>query len=145
MRSEGKLRKSVFVVHQIVERKPGEWARRGQFLEKGPMSIVRRIIVAAPAKVSAARPWLESKSTGLVTSFGRERVCVVRESPNESIEFATHAPKATMRAPSFALEDLATGDKIETKSLWKEGIVGHGVRFFHLPFCRASCKVRITP
>jgi len=44
-------------------------------------------------------------------------------SPNEFIEFATHAPKVTMRAPSFPLEDLATGGTIEMKSLWKEGVV----------------------
>ncbi len=44
-------------------------------------------------------------------------------SPNEFIEFATHAPKVTMRAPSFLLEDLAPGGTIEMKSLWKEGVV----------------------
>ncbi len=44
-------------------------------------------------------------------------------SPSEFVEFATHAPKVTMRAPSFPLEDLATGETIEMKSLWKEGIV----------------------
>jgi len=43
-------------------------------------------------------------------------------SPNEFIEFATHAPKVTMRAPSFPLEDLAT-ETIEMKNLWKEGVV----------------------
>jgi hypothetical protein len=30
---------------------------------------------------------------------------------SEFINFATHAPKVTMRAPSFPLEDLATGEK----------------------------------
>jgi hypothetical protein len=44
-------------------------------------------------------------------------------SPNEFIEFAKHAPKATMRAPSFPVEDLATGQTIELSSLWKETIV----------------------
>jgi hypothetical protein len=44
-------------------------------------------------------------------------------SPNEFIEFATHAPKVTMRAPSFRLEDLATGEMMEMKNLWRESIV----------------------
>jgi hypothetical protein len=47
-------------------------------------------------------------------------------SPNpfsEFIHFATQAPKVTMRAPSFPLEDLANGETIEMKSLWKDGIV----------------------
>jgi hypothetical protein len=47
---------------------------------------------------------------------------VFEVSPNEFIEFATHAPKVTMRAPSFRLEDLTTGEKIEMKSLWKDDI-----------------------
>ncbi len=44
-------------------------------------------------------------------------------SPNEFIDFATHAPKVTLRAPSFPLEDLATGLIVEMKSLWKDGVV----------------------
>lgn len=44
-------------------------------------------------------------------------------SPKEFLEFATQAPKVTMRAPSFPLEDLPTGEKIEMKDLWKTGIV----------------------
>ncbi len=44
-------------------------------------------------------------------------------SPNEFIDFATQAPKVTMRAPSFPVEDLATGETIDMKNLWKEGIV----------------------
>ena len=36
--------------------------------------------------------------------------------------FAMHAPKVTMRAPSFALEELATGETIEMKDLWKKGV-----------------------
>jgi hypothetical protein len=40
-------------------------------------------------------------------------------SPNEFIDFATRAPKVTMRAPSFPLEDLATGEIIDMKTLWK--------------------------
>jgi hypothetical protein len=43
--------------------------------------------------------------------------------PNEFVEFATRAPKVTMRAPSFPLEDLASGEKIAMKDLWKSGIV----------------------
>lgn len=43
-------------------------------------------------------------------------------SPNEFLEFAEHAPKATMRAPSFPLEDLLTGETVEMKDLWKTGI-----------------------
>ncbi len=41
---------------------------------------------------------------------------------NEFLEFAEHAPKATMRAPSFPIEDLATGDTVEMKDLWKTGV-----------------------
>lgn len=43
-------------------------------------------------------------------------------SPGEFLEFAEHAPKATMRAPSFPLEDLATGETVEMKDLWQTGI-----------------------
>ena len=38
------------------------------------------------------------------------------------LDFAVHAPKVTMRAPSFALEELATGETIEMKDLWKKGV-----------------------
>jgi len=44
-------------------------------------------------------------------------------SPSEFAEFATHAPKVTMRAPSFLLEDLETGRKIQMKDLWKSDVV----------------------
>lgn len=44
-------------------------------------------------------------------------------SPSEFLSFAAHAPKVTMRAPSFPLEDLATGGQVEMKELWKRGIV----------------------
>jgi hypothetical protein len=44
-------------------------------------------------------------------------------SPNEFIEFATHSPKVTMRAPSFPLEDLASGEQIDMRDLWKSQIV----------------------
>ena len=37
--------------------------------------------------------------------------------------FSSDAPKATMRAPSYPLEDLATGDTVEMKDLWKTGVV----------------------
>ena len=39
--------------------------------------------------------------------------------PEEFSEFALHAPKATMRAPSFPLEDLATGETVQMSELWK--------------------------
>jgi hypothetical protein len=41
---------------------------------------------------------------------------------NEFLAFAQHAPKVTMRAPSFPLEDLATGAAIDMKELWKSGV-----------------------
>lgn len=37
-------------------------------------------------------------------------------------DFAVHAPKITMRAPSFALEDLATGATVQMNGLWKSDI-----------------------
>ncbi len=37
-------------------------------------------------------------------------------------EFAALSPKATMRAPSFPLEDLNTGETVEMKALWKTGV-----------------------
>lgn len=43
-------------------------------------------------------------------------------SPGEFNDFAIHAPKATMRAPSFPLEDLATGETVEMSALWKSEI-----------------------
>ena len=43
-------------------------------------------------------------------------------SPNEFLDFAQHAPKVTMRAPSFPLEDLAAGETVEMKELWKDGL-----------------------
>ncbi len=43
-------------------------------------------------------------------------------SPGEFDDFALHAPKVTMRAPSFALEDLATGATVEMRELWKSEI-----------------------
>jgi hypothetical protein len=47
---------------------------------------------------------------------------VFAASPNEFMEFAEHAPKATMRAPSFPLEDLATGQPVQMSELWKTGV-----------------------
>ena len=38
------------------------------------------------------------------------------------LDFAMHAHKVTMRAPSFALEELATGETIEMKDFWKKGV-----------------------
>jgi hypothetical protein len=43
-------------------------------------------------------------------------------SPEEFNDFAVHAPKATMRAPSFALEDLASGRTVQMGELWKSEI-----------------------
>ena len=43
-------------------------------------------------------------------------------SPNEFLEFAVHAPKESMRAPSFPLEDLATGATVHMKDLWSTGV-----------------------
>lgn len=38
------------------------------------------------------------------------------------LDFAMHAPKVTMRAPSFPVEDLASGDSVEMKDFWKKGV-----------------------
>ena len=47
----------------------------------------------------------------------------VWESDEEKFnDFAVNAPQATSRAPSFPLEDLATGGTVEMKELWKKGI-----------------------
>ena len=43
-------------------------------------------------------------------------------SSQEFNDFAMHAPKVTMRAPSFPLEDLASGRTIEMRQLWKSEI-----------------------
>ncbi len=43
-------------------------------------------------------------------------------SAEEFQEFAVHAPKATMRAPSFPLEDLAAGRIIEMSELWRSEV-----------------------
>ena len=43
-------------------------------------------------------------------------------SPQEFSDFALHAPKVTMRAPSFPLEDLATGDTVQMSELWASGV-----------------------
>ena len=43
-------------------------------------------------------------------------------SPEEFNDFAVHAPKVTMRAPSFPLEDLATGRTVPMSELWKSEI-----------------------
>ncbi|MDH5749150.1 MAG: hypothetical protein OEY85_07550 [Rhodospirillales bacterium] len=41
---------------------------------------------------------------------------------NEFIDFAVKSPKVTMRAPSFPLEDLETGDTLEMRELWKKDV-----------------------
>lgn len=38
------------------------------------------------------------------------------------LDFAMHAPKVTMRAPSFPVEELASGDTVEMKEFWKTGV-----------------------
>jgi len=43
-------------------------------------------------------------------------------SPGEFTDFALHAPKATMRGPSFPLEDLATGRTVQMSELWKSEV-----------------------
>ena len=43
-------------------------------------------------------------------------------SPQEFSDFALHAPKVTMRAPSFLLEDLATGRMAQMSELWRDGV-----------------------
>ncbi len=42
-------------------------------------------------------------------------------SQEEFTDFAVHAPKATMRAPSFPLEDLAAGSTVQMSELWSSG------------------------
>lgn len=44
-------------------------------------------------------------------------------SPQEFLDFAVHAPKVTMRAPSFPLEDLRTGKTVDLRELWDGGLV----------------------
>jgi hypothetical protein len=41
-----------------------------------------------------------------------------------------------MRAPSFPLEDLATGNIVEMKDLWKTQILGDGVRVLYMTLLR---------
>jgi hypothetical protein len=43
-------------------------------------------------------------------------------SPNEFFDFAVHAPKVTMRAASFPLEDLRTGETVQMSELWSSGV-----------------------
>lgn len=40
----------------------------------------------------------------------------------EFFDFAANAPKVTMRAPSFPLEDLSTGQSVEMSDLWSGGV-----------------------
>lgn len=39
----------------------------------------------------------------------------------EFFDFAVNAPKVTMRASSFPLEDLATGQTVAMSELWTSG------------------------
>ncbi len=41
---------------------------------------------------------------------------------SEFDNFAVKSPKVTMRAPSFPLEDLETGETVEMKELWKKDV-----------------------
>jgi hypothetical protein len=43
-------------------------------------------------------------------------------SPEEFPDFAVRAPKVTMRAPSFPLEDLATGKTVQMSELWSSAV-----------------------
>jgi hypothetical protein len=38
------------------------------------------------------------------------------------LDFAMHAPKVNMRAPSFPVEELASGETVEMKDFWKKGV-----------------------
>jgi hypothetical protein len=48
---------------------------------------------------------------------------VFAASLQEFFEFAVNAPKVTTRAPSFPLEDLASGHTVEMKDLWSSSVV----------------------
>src|SRR5262249_24683901 len=93
----GKLRKSVLVVHQVVEWKAGEGSRRRQFLKERSVNPVGRIIVAASAKISEAKPRLEMHITKLVPGLhcecigamsNRSPASRLEESPKQNIGFA---------------------------------------------------------
>lgn len=43
-------------------------------------------------------------------------------SAEEFADFALHAPKVTMRARSFPLEDLATGNIVQMSELWRSEV-----------------------
>jgi hypothetical protein len=51
-----------------------------------------------------------------------DNYAVFTSGADKFLEFAKLAPKATMRAPSFPLEDLDTGNTVEMKELWKTGV-----------------------
>ena len=42
--------------------------------------------------------------------------------PEELVNFAAKGPRATSRAPSFPLEDLATGETVQMEELWADGV-----------------------
>ena len=42
---------------------------------------------------------------------------------SESFEdFASEAPQITSRAPSFPVENLATGETVQLKEIWRKGV-----------------------
>jgi len=43
-------------------------------------------------------------------------------SQEDFLDFAMRAPKVTMRAPSFPVEELASGETVEMKEFWKTGV-----------------------
>lgn len=53
---------------------------------------------------------------------GSEYNYAVFTGEDDFTDFAENAPKATMRAPSFPLEELGTGETVEMKELWRRGI-----------------------
>lgn len=56
------------------------------------------------------------------TSTDGYNYSVFEAHPEEFEDFAVKSPKVTMRAPSFPLEDLDTGERVEMKDLWKTGV-----------------------
>src|SRR6266536_4121333 len=79
MRSHRELHEAVFIVHQVIQWEPGERTRSWQLLEERPMNAVRRIVISASAKISAAKPWLQPDAIQLVTGFGGESIRSMNE------------------------------------------------------------------
>src|SRR5947208_5696122 len=84
MRCNGQLSETVFIVHQVIERKTGKRAWSRQFLKERAMRPARRIVVSASAKVAAAQPWFQLHIIPLVAGFGRKRVCAMSQHPPRS-------------------------------------------------------------